>query len=73
VSVVIYVAVVAAWLVNFMIELRMRKVTQEAAMNMMPLPDSYGRMFLVWSALAVAGLAGMIAIMALMIWQPHWA
>jgi uncharacterized membrane protein len=73
VSVVLYVAVVAAWLVNFMIELRMRKVTQEAAMNMMPLPDSYGRMFLVWSALAVAGLAGMIAIMALMIWQPHWA
>jgi uncharacterized membrane protein len=73
VSVVIYVAVVAAWLVNFIIELRMRKLTQEAAMNMMPLPDSYGRMFLVWSALAVAGLAGMIAIMALMIWQPHWA
>ena len=73
VSVVIYAAVVVAWLANFMIELRMRKVTQEAAMNLLPLPDSYRRMFFVWSGLTVAGLAGVIAIMALMIWQPHWA
>ncbi len=72
VSVVIYVAVVAAWLANFLIELRMRKVTQDAAMDSMPLPGSYRRMFLIWSALTVAGLIGLTAIMALMIWQPHW-
>jgi uncharacterized membrane protein len=72
VSVAIYAAVVVVWLANLMIELRMRKVTQNAAMKSLPLPNSYRRMFFVWSALTVAGLAGVIAIMALMIWQPHW-
>jgi uncharacterized membrane protein len=72
VSVILYVAVVVVWLANFMIELRMRNVTQDAAMNSMPLPDSYRRMFFVWSVLTAAGLAGVLAIMALMIWQPHW-
>jgi uncharacterized membrane protein len=72
VSIVIYAAVVAAWLANLVIELRIRKVTQFAAMNSLPLPDSYRRMFWMWSALTVVGLAGVIAIMALMIWQPHW-
>jgi uncharacterized membrane protein len=60
------------WLANFILELRMRNVTQDAAMNSMPLPDSYRRMFFVWSVLTAAGLAGVLAIMALMIWQPHW-
>jgi uncharacterized membrane protein len=73
VSVALYAAVAVAWLANLIIEMRIRKVTQEAALNGQLLPDSYRRMFLVWSLITVAGLAGMIAIMALMIWQPHWA
>jgi len=72
VSVAIYAAVIVAWLANFIIELRIRKVTQEAAVNAKPLPDSYRRMFRLWSVFTLAGLAGMVAIMALMIWQPHW-
>jgi len=72
VSAAIYAGVVVAWLANLIIEIRIRKVTQEAALGAEPLPDSYRRMFLAWSSIAVAGLAGMIAIMALMIWQPHW-
>lgn len=72
VSEAIYAAVVVAWLANLVIELRMRKLTQAAAVNAMPLPDSYRRMFLLWSLITLAGLAGMVAIMALMIWQPHW-
>jgi uncharacterized membrane protein len=71
-SVAIYTAVMAAWLANLIIELRIRSVTQEAAVNGKPLPDSYRRMFRLWSGITVAGLAGMVAIMALMIWQPHW-
>ncbi|MGH6672284.1 MAG: DUF2269 family protein [Xanthobacteraceae bacterium] len=71
-SVAIYVAVVAAWLANLIVELRIRKVTQEAAVNGKPLPDAYRHMFWLWSAITLAGLAGMVAIMALMIWQPHW-
>jgi uncharacterized membrane protein len=29
-------------------------------------------LFRIWCAITLAGIAGMIAIMALMIWQPHW-
>lgn len=72
VSDVIYIAVVLAWVANLIVELRIRRVTEEAAMYSKPLPDAYRRLFAVWSALTAAGLAGMIAIMALMIWQPHW-
>ncbi len=72
VSSAIYGAVVLAWLANLLIERRIRKVTQEAAVNGKPLPDSYRRLFRFWCVIALAGLSGMIAIMALMIWQPHW-
>ena len=72
VSVVVYAAVLVAWLANLIIELRIRKLTQQAALDGVKLPDSYRRLFRLWSAITVAGLSGMIAIMALMIWQPHW-
>jgi uncharacterized membrane protein len=72
-SVIIYAAVVVVWLANLLVELRMRKVTEDAVMSSMPLPASYRRMFLVSSALTAVGLVGMLAIMALMIWQPHWS
>jgi uncharacterized membrane protein len=71
-STLIYAAVVAAWAANLIIELRVRAVAQEAAVNAKPLPDSYRRMFELWSAITLAGLAGMVAIIALMIWQPQW-
>jgi uncharacterized membrane protein len=71
-SVAIYAAVVAAWLGNLIIELRIRNVTQRAALSGKALPAIYRRLFFIWSAISVAGLAGMAAIMALMIWQPHW-
>ncbi len=73
VSTAIYAGVVVAWLANLIIELRMRKVAQEAALGGEPLPNSYRGMFRLWSGISAAGLAGMIAIMALMIWQPHWS
>jgi uncharacterized membrane protein len=71
-SVAIYAAVVAAWLANFIVELRIRKVAYGAALSGKELPEIYRRLFFVWSAICVAGLAGMMAIMALMVWQPHW-
>jgi uncharacterized membrane protein len=72
-SVIVYAAVVVVWLANLIVELRMRKVTEDAVMSSMPLPHSYRHMFLVSSTLTAIGLAGMLAIMALMIWQPHWS
>jgi uncharacterized membrane protein len=71
-SVAIYAAVVAAWLANLIIELRIRKITQRAALSGKALPAIYRHLFFIWSAISVAGVAGMAAIMALMIWQPHW-
>jgi uncharacterized membrane protein len=71
-SVAIYAAVVAAWLANLFIELRIRKVAHGAALSGKALPAIYRRLFFLWSAISVAGLAGMTAIMALMVWQPHW-
>jgi uncharacterized membrane protein len=72
VSVAIYMAVVVAWLASLIIELRVRKLARQAALGGKPLPDSYRRMFVLWSATTLAGLGGTIAIMVLMIWQPHW-
>jgi len=72
-SLAIYAAVVAAWLAIVGIEMRMRNITQEAALSGAPLPDAYRRLFRLWSVLARPILAGMIAVMALMIWHPQWS
>jgi len=69
----IYAAVAVVWLAGLLAERRIRRITQEAAINGKPLPDSYRRLFRIWCATAIGGLAGMIAIMVLMIRQPHWA
>jgi uncharacterized membrane protein len=73
VSVAIYIAVVVAWLASLIVELRVRNLAGQAALNGKPLPGSYRRLFVLWSAMTFSGLGGMIAIMALMIWQPHWS
>ena len=78
VSVAIYAAVVLAWIGCLLIEMRISRVTRaalnkEAAGSTARLPLSYRRLFWLWSVLTAAGLAGMIAIMALMVWQPEWS
>lgn len=71
-SSVLYAAVAVVWLAGVIVERRIRNRTQQAAVNGKPLPKSYRRLFRFWCAFALAGLSGMIAVMALMIWQPHW-
>jgi uncharacterized membrane protein len=70
-SLIIYVVVVAAWLVAVRIEMRMRKVARQAALGGAPLAETYPRLFRTWSALAVVILAGMIALFLVMVWQPR--
>ena len=70
-SLIIYVVVVAAWLVAVRIEMRMRKVARQAALGGAPFADTYPRLFRTWSALAAVILAGMIALFLVMIWQPR--
>jgi uncharacterized membrane protein len=73
VSAVIYAAVAFLWFIDLLIEMRIRRLSRDAALAAGPLPSSYRPLFWVWSLFTIIGLAGMIAIMALMIWQPQWS
>jgi uncharacterized membrane protein len=71
VSLVIYAVVVAVWLVALRFEIRLRKMARQAALGRAPLADAYPRLYRVWFALAGVILAGMIALLLLMVWQPR--
>jgi uncharacterized membrane protein len=70
-SLVLYPAIVIAWLVALRLEMRIRNLTREAALNARPLSDAYRRLFRTWCLLAGPILIGMVAVFALMIWQPR--
>jgi uncharacterized membrane protein len=71
-SLLLYVLVGLCWLPVVFIQVRMRKLAHEAAVNAKPLPDAYHRLFRIWFALGWPAFAGVLAIFALMIWQPRW-
>jgi len=71
VSILIYILVGLCWLPVVFIQMRMRDLANEAAINGKPLPDRYRRLFRIWFALGWPAFAGVIAIFVLMIWQPH--
>jgi uncharacterized membrane protein len=72
-SAVIYAGVLLLWILNLLIEMRIRRLSKDAALAAAALPASYRRLFWLWSLFTIAGLAGMVAIMAFMIWQPQWS
>ena len=53
------------------IEMRIRAVSRQAALEAVRLPASYPPLFRVWCVLAGPLVAAMIAVYALMIWQPR--
>jgi uncharacterized membrane protein len=71
VSLGLFVMAVACWLAAFRVEIHVRRLSRQSALDAVALPDDYGRMFHVWSALAATGLLATTAIFALMIWQPR--
>jgi uncharacterized membrane protein len=71
ISLVLYAAILAGWLAVFRIEVLIRRLSREAALNAAPLSQDYRRLFRAWSALAVLILLAMAAVFALMIWQPR--
>jgi uncharacterized membrane protein len=71
VSLALYAAVVAVWLVSLRIEIRLRNMARQAALGNGPLDDSYPHLFRIWLALATFLLAAMVAIILLMVWQPR--
>jgi uncharacterized membrane protein len=71
VSILIYILVGLCWLPVVFIQMRMRDLANDAAINGKPLPDGYRRLFRIWFALGWPAFAGVIAIFVLMIWQPN--
>jgi uncharacterized membrane protein len=71
-SLLLYVLVGVCWLPVVFIQIRMRKLAHEAAVNAKPLPDAYRRLFRIWFVLGWPAFASVLAIFALMIWQPRW-
>jgi uncharacterized membrane protein len=70
-SLLLYLLVGLCWLPVIFIQIRMRNLAHEAAVNSKLLPDEYRRLFRIWFALGWPAFAGVLAIFALMIWQPH--
>ena len=71
VSLGLFVVAVACWLAVFWVEIRVRRISRQSALDAVALPGDYRRMFRAWSVLAAAGLLATTAIFALMIWQPR--
>src|ERR1700722_10008044 len=71
VALVLYVVVVAAWLVSLRIEIRLRNMAREAALGRGTLAADYPRLFRIWFALAAIILAAMVVLILLMVWQPR--
>jgi uncharacterized membrane protein len=71
VSLAFYAAIVGCWAGAFRIERHIRDRTREAALNATPLSADYRRLFCIWCVLAAPLLLAMLAVFALMIWQPR--
>jgi uncharacterized membrane protein len=71
-SILIYILVGLCWLPVVFIQMRMRNLANDAAINAKPLPDQYRLLFRIWFTLGWPAFAGVMAIFALMIWQPRW-
>jgi len=70
-SLVFYAGIVACWIAALWIEIRIRDLAREAALNAKRLSDDYRRLFRLWSFLSGPILIGMAVVFALMIWQPR--
>jgi len=71
ISLVLYAVIVVCWIAAFRIEIRIRDLAREAALNATRLPEPYRRLFRKWCMLAGPILVGMMIVVALMIWQPR--
>jgi uncharacterized membrane protein len=71
VALVFYAIVVGCWFFAVRLEIRIRGLAREAALESQPLRKPYRALFRTWCALAAPILFGMACIFALMIWQPR--
>jgi uncharacterized membrane protein len=72
ISIALYAVIVVCWIAAFRIEIRIRGIAREAALDAVRLPEAYRRLFRRWRLFAIPILTSMMAIIALMIWQPRF-
>jgi len=70
-SLLLYIAVAAAWLAVLLIEIRIRDVTRAAVLDGRPLPEGYYRLFRLYAVLVWPALAAIVVLLLLMVWQPR--
>jgi uncharacterized membrane protein len=70
-SLMLYAVVAAAWLVALRIEIRIRDLTRTAALESVPLPQAYYRLFRIYALLVWPALAAVALLFLLMVWQPR--
>jgi uncharacterized membrane protein len=69
-SLVLYFLVGACWLPVVAIQIRLRRLAEDAAHDGAPLPPAFDRLFRVWFTLGWPAFIGVLAIIGLMIWKP---
>jgi uncharacterized membrane protein len=70
-SLALYAVIVATWLAALILEIRIRRMTREAALSGQRLSATYRRLFRIWMAAAFPTLVGMVLLFLLMVWQPR--
>jgi uncharacterized membrane protein len=71
-TLVLYVFVGLCWLPAVWLQLKMRDLAIAAASSGKALPARYHTLFKIWFYLGWPALAGVFAILVLMLWKPHW-
>jgi uncharacterized membrane protein len=71
-SFVLYAVVGLCWLPVVFIQIRIRNLARDAAINAKPLPPQYHRLYRIWFWLGWPAFICVIGIFVLMIWQPHF-
>jgi uncharacterized membrane protein len=71
VSLALYGIIVLLWLAALGLEVRIRDLTRQAALEAVPLSATSRRLFRFHTALVWPALAGLVALFALMVWQPR--
>ncbi|CAO3363362.1 DUF2269 family protein [Azospirillum palustre] len=71
-TLVLYAVAGACWLPVVWLQLRMRRMAEDAAAAGTDLPPLYHRFFRIWFALGWPAFAAMVAIVGLMVFKPEF-
>jgi uncharacterized membrane protein len=66
----LYVLVGLCWLPVVALQIRMRRLAEQAVAAGQPLPVPFHNLYRIWFALGWPAFAGVLGILALMVWKP---